>query len=113
MNEAAQRELMTRLAAIGCTTTQACVSTYLWIGNRWLQIDQPGSAANAFEQATRRAPTNVEAWMALGRSASRVGMQNRAREAFKKVKSLRPETPGIDKLISDESNKLLNRFPTS
>ena len=58
------------------------------LGEAQLQMNKPRDARQSFDLATRHGPSNLKAWLGLGRSAMEVKDYRRAELALKKAQSL-------------------------
>jgi len=89
--------LLEAVAVAGCTSSQACAQTHVWIGQTQRTRKNLGAATNAYRRATRHDPQNLGAWTALGDTSTALGLHAQAAQAYEKAMKLSPENEGLRK----------------
>ncbi len=99
------------VASLGCTSSEACAGTHLWIGGVQRGRKNLGAASNAFRRATRHDPRNEGAWISLGDTAASMGMHAQAAHAYEQAWKLKPGDEGLkqklDKARKEATSSLL------
>jgi tetratricopeptide (TPR) repeat protein len=92
------------VASLGCTSSEACARTHLWIGGVQKGRKNLGAASNAYRRATRHDPRNAGAWISLGDTATSMGMHAQAAHAYEQAWKLKPGDEGLKKKL-DKARK--------
>ena len=84
-------KLLDMVAAAGCSTSQACSQSSIWVGSVQRDQNNLGAAVNSYRRATRHDPQNLAAWVLLGDTSSAMGLHGQAAMAYEHACKLAPD----------------------